>query len=192
MAQTTAGISFWVDLRKGRLSRYTIQKRVKKAIALLFRYIILISLGFVILTPLLKLAKDALTDPSALASKSSVWIPQKVSTIFFEMSMTKAVLNYWPSLCYTLATTTVLTFFQVLSTGLAAYSFARLNKGKMKIVSKILFAMVRNIYILKYLSENCKYSSLPSPNALMICLGNIWNAANATTDRADAAASARR
>ena len=47
MAQTTAGISFWVDLRKGRLSRYTIQKRVKKAIALLFRYIILISLGFV-------------------------------------------------------------------------------------------------------------------------------------------------
>ncbi len=142
MAQTTAGISFWVDLRKGRLSRYTIQKRVKKAIALLFRYIILISLGFVILTPLLKLAKDALTDPSALASKSSVWIPQKVSTIFFEMSMTKTVLNYWPSLCYTLATTTVLTFFQVLSTGLAAYSFARLNKGKMKIVSKILFAMV--------------------------------------------------
>lgn len=43
---------------------------------------------------------------------------------------------------YTLATTAVLTFFQVLSTGLAAYSFARLNKGKMKIVSKILFAMV--------------------------------------------------
>ena len=38
MAQTTAGISFWVDLRKGRLSRYTIQKRVKKTIASLFRY----------------------------------------------------------------------------------------------------------------------------------------------------------
>ena len=142
MAQTTAGISFGVDLRKGRLSRYTIQKRVKKTIASLFRYIILISLGFVILTPLLKLAKDAFTDPSALASKSSVWIPQKISTIFFDMSMTKMVLNYWPSLVYTLATTAVLTFFQVLSTGLAAYSFARLNKGKMKIVSKILFAMV--------------------------------------------------
>lgn len=116
MAQTTAGISFWVDLRKGRLSRYTIQKRVKKTIASLFRYIILISLGFVILTPLLKLAKDAFTDPSALASKSSVWIPQKISTIFFDMSMTKMVLNYWPSLVYTLATTAVLTFFQVLST----------------------------------------------------------------------------
>ena len=36
MAQTTAGISFWVDLRKGRLSRYTIQKRVKKTIASLY------------------------------------------------------------------------------------------------------------------------------------------------------------
>ena len=63
MAQTTAGISFWVDLRKGRLSRYTIQKRVKKTIASLFRYIILISLGFVILTPLLKLAKEYAASP---------------------------------------------------------------------------------------------------------------------------------
>ena len=29
MAQTTAGISFWVDLSKGGLSRYTIQMREK-------------------------------------------------------------------------------------------------------------------------------------------------------------------
>ena len=63
---------------------------------------------------------------------------------------------------------------------------------KFEVTGWIPFTMVRNMYILKYLSENWKYSSLPSPNALMICLGNNWNATNATTDRADAAASARR
>ena len=41
-AEEMAGISFWVDLRKGRLSKYTIQKKVKSFIAALFRYVILI------------------------------------------------------------------------------------------------------------------------------------------------------
>ena len=138
MAQETAGISFWVDLRKGRLSRYKIQKTVKQAIVSLFRYIILICLGFVIITPLWKLAKDALTAPGVLASKSSVWIPQQFSTMFFEMSMSKPIMDYLPSLGYTLLTTAILTVLQVVSAGLAAYSFARLKfKG-----SNILFGLV--------------------------------------------------
>lgn len=143
MAQEMAGISFWVDLRKGRLSKYTIQKHVKHIVALLFRYIILISLGFVIITPLWKLAKDALTDPSVLASKSSVWIPQKVSSTFFEMSVKKALLNYLPSLAYTIGTTIILTFLQVVSAGLAAYSFARLKfKGSGLLFGLVIFTIV--------------------------------------------------
>ena len=59
-AEEMAGISFWVDLRKGRLSKYTIQKKIKSIIAALFRYVILICLGFVVITPIWKLAKDAL------------------------------------------------------------------------------------------------------------------------------------
>lgn len=143
MAQTTAGISFWVDLRKGRLSKYTIQKRVKKFVTALFRYIILISLGFVIITPLWKLAKDALTDPAMLTNKSSIWIPQKFSTIFFEMAYTKSILDYIPSLLYTLGTTAVLTFLQVVSAGLAAYAFARLKfKGSGILFGLVIFTIV--------------------------------------------------
>lgn len=138
MAQEMAGISFWVDLRKGRLSKYTIQKHAKRTMMAIFRYVILICLGFVILTPLWTLAKDALTHPSALASKSSVWIPTRVSSIFFDMASSRTLMNYLPNLGYTIGMTIILTFLQVVSAGLAAYAFARLKfKG-----SGILFGLV--------------------------------------------------
>ena len=137
-AEEMAGISFWVDLRKGRLSKYTIQKKIKSIIAALFRYVILICLGFVVITPIWKLAKDAFTDPAMLGDKSSTWIPLKTSSLFLEMAASKSLLEYGKSLIYSLLTTAVLTFLQVLSTGLAAYSFARLKfKG-----SNILFFFV--------------------------------------------------
>ena len=137
-AEEMAGISFWVDLRKGRLSKYTIQKHVRSFFVSLFRYVILICLGFVVITPLWNLVRDAFTAPAVLGEKSSSWIPQQVSTIFMSMSISKNLMDYWPSLLYTLLTTVVLTFLQVLSTGLAAYSFARLKfKG-----SNILFFFV--------------------------------------------------
>ena len=63
---------------------------------------------------------------------------------------------------------------------------------KLEVTGWIPFTIVRNIYILKYLSENLKYRSLPLPNMLIICLGNIWKHANAIKDRAEAAPSARR
>lgn len=137
-AEEMAGISFWVDLRKGRLTKYAIQKRVRSFAVSLFRYVILICLGFVVITPIWNLLKDAFTDPSFLGDKSSVWFPRKISTIFMEMATSASIMNYWPSLLYTMLTTIVLTFLQVLSTGLAAYSFARLKfKG-----SNILFFFV--------------------------------------------------
>lgn len=137
-AQEMAGISFWVDLRKGRLTKYAIQKQVKRMIAMIFRYVILICLGFVVITPLWKLAKDAFTAPVVLGDKSSIWFPQKISTVFVGIATSKQVLDYWPNIAYTLGITVVLTFLQVLSTGLASYSFARLKfKG-----SNILFVLV--------------------------------------------------
>lgn len=137
-AQEVAGISFWVDLKKGRLTKYAIQKRVKSFFVSLLRYIILVCLGFIIISSLWTLVKDAITDPNVLTDKSSIWIPQRVSSIFLEMAWSKSLMNYLPSLAYTLGTTLVLTLLQVLSSALAAYSFARLKfKG-----SNLLFGLV--------------------------------------------------
>lgn len=137
-AQEMAGISFWVDLRKGRLTKYAVQKKVKQILSMTFRYVILICLSFVVITPLWNLVRDAFTAPAMLGDKSTSWIPQQLSTIFLDIAKTRSLMDYWPSLLYTVSTTLVLTILQVLSTGLAAYSFARLKfKG-----SNILFFFV--------------------------------------------------
>ena len=55
-----------------------------------------------------------------------------------DIARSKSLMDYWPSLAYSLFNTFILTFLQVLTTGLAAYSFARLKfKG-----SGILFFCV--------------------------------------------------
>lgn len=137
-AEEMAGISFWVDLRKGRLTKYAIQKQIKHILSMLFRYVILICLGFVVIKPLWTLAKDAYTAPTVLGDKSTMWFPPQVSSIYMDVAFSKNLMNFLPSLAYSLGTTAVLTFLQVLSTGLAAYSFARLKfKG-----SNILFFFV--------------------------------------------------
>ena len=94
-AEEMAGISFWVDLRKGRLTKYAIQKQVKRFLVSLFRYLLLVCLGFIIITPLWKLAKDAFTDPSVLSNKSSIWIPQKFSTIFVVQKSSELFAQPW-------------------------------------------------------------------------------------------------
>lgn len=137
-AETTAGISFWVDLKKGRLSKYYIQKIIRNFIMSVFRYVILICLGFIVIKPLWSLLKSAITAPAMLGDKSVMWIPQHISRIFIDMSMSQSLMNYWKSLAYTLPVTVALTALQVISAGLAAYAFARLKfKG-----SGILFFFV--------------------------------------------------
>ena len=137
-AEEMAGISFWVDLRKGRLTKYAIQKQAKRFLSMLFRYVILICLSFIVIIPLWNLVRDAFTAPAVLGDQSSAWIPQQTSKIFMEVALSKNLMNFLPNLVKTLLLTASLTFLQILSTGMAAYSFARLKfKG-----SNILFFFV--------------------------------------------------
>lgn len=113
-----------------------LKRKSTKLLFTLFRYVLLITLGFVIITPLLNLLKTASTDPSALGLKNSKWLPSALSSE--ELIVGKTLLNYWKALAYTLANTGFIVILQTFSAALAGYSFARIKfKG-----SKILFALV--------------------------------------------------
>lgn len=101
-----------------------------------FRYVLLITLGFVILTPLLKLLKTSITDPTVLGLHNSIWFPPVISTEEFIVANT--LLDYGKALGYTLLHTLIIVVLQTFSAALAGYSFARIKfKG-----SNILFALV--------------------------------------------------
>ena len=55
------------------------RKKVLNILGLIFRYVLLICLGFVILTPILKVVRSAVSDQSILGLKNSVWIPSLTS-----------------------------------------------------------------------------------------------------------------
>nr|MCR5154040.1 hypothetical protein [Lachnospiraceae bacterium] len=67
-----------VELAK-RISKYTVKKKTMSALELIFRYIILICIGFIIITPLYTNIKEALTEQSMLGLKNTAWIPPAVS-----------------------------------------------------------------------------------------------------------------
>lgn len=119
-----------------RMNKDAVKKRFKHTLAQIFRYLLLISLGFVIISPLLSLLKDAGTEHSLLGVKNSVWIPQAVSSLSFRLA--DKILKYGKSLIYSIGNTLVLVILQVLCASMAAYSFARLKfRG-----SRILFGIV--------------------------------------------------
>ncbi|HWT73324.1 MAG TPA: carbohydrate ABC transporter permease [Mobilitalea sp.] len=123
-------------LGKKKDMAYFLRKKTAGLLFIIFRYVLLITLGFVIITPLLKLLKSALTDPSALGLNNSKWFPPAVSTEAFQVA--NILINYWKALGYTLANTAFIVFLQTFSAALAGYSFARIKfKG-----SKILFGLV--------------------------------------------------
>lgn len=119
-----------------QLNPLSVRKKVSNFFLSLFRYVLLICLGFVILTPILKMVAQAVTAQSALGMKNSVWIPS--ATSLQNLYEAWLINDYAKALPYSLLNAFVLAVLQTICAALAAYSFARLKfKG-----SGILFAMV--------------------------------------------------
>ena len=49
-------------LKRSQVSKYAVRRKISHTIMSIFRYALLISLGFVIITPLLTTLKDAITS----------------------------------------------------------------------------------------------------------------------------------
>lgn len=119
-----------------QLNPLSIRKKVFNFLLALFRYVLLICLGFVILTPILKMIAQSVTAASALGMKNSIWIP--AATSLQNLWEAWLIHDYSKALPYSLLNALVLAILQTICAALAAYSFARLKfKG-----SGILFALV--------------------------------------------------
>lgn len=139
---------------KARYHKVYYKKKLMGVLGMVFRYTLLISLGFVILTPLLKLLKEALTEQSALGMKNSVWIPAEIS----DQSFLEAyhILNYAKAIVFSLLNTAVLMILQMMCAALAAYSFARLKfKGSNLLFGVVVFTIIvpsQSIMLAQYTS----------------------------------------
>lgn len=131
-----------------------IRKKTMKLLTVLFRYILLICLGFIIVTPIFKTLKEAITAQSALGLKNTAWVPPAVSL----QSLVTAwkILDYDKAIWFSMLNTAVLAILQTLCASLAAYSFARLKfKGSNILFGLVIFTIIvpsQSIMLAQYIS----------------------------------------
>ncbi len=111
-------------------------RKVAMKFTSLFRTIVFIGLSFVILFPIFQQLMLAFRSPEDINNPLIVWIPENWSVVNFTIAI--QLTQYWRSLMNTFRVSLISTIFQLASTALAGYAFARLKfKG-----SNLLFWMV--------------------------------------------------
>lgn len=91
----------------------------------ILRGFVFFGLAFIILFPIFQQVVMAIKSPDDLLDPLVNYIPQNLSTINIQIAM--KLLDYWRSLFNNVKMATLTTIFQLFSTALAGYAFARLR-----------------------------------------------------------------
>lgn len=119
----------------------SIKKGAPGAAMFAFRMILLISIGFVIIYPLLYMIVTSLVSRNGFFNSTRVWIPEAISPLFnYKTAM--ELLDYGNSLKSTLFYEIVSALIEVAACSVTAYGFARFKfKGK-SILLGVLFLTI--------------------------------------------------
>ena len=116
--------------------RSRLGKSFSPAVTAVFRMVLLISIGYVIIYPLIYMVSTSLVSRNGFFNSARVWIPEKGSPAF-NYKTAWELLNYTTSLMATLKYEIVSALIEVAACAVTAYGFARFKfKGH-----KLLFGM---------------------------------------------------
>ncbi len=103
--------------------------KVTSVLLTVFKYYILIVIGYIVLYPLLYMLSNAFKGEKALIDVSLIWIPKYLSTKWFKDAF--EIINFTDSLKRTLSLQILSAAIEVMVCSVIAYGFARFNfKGK--------------------------------------------------------------
>lgn len=118
-----------------------IKKSAPDKLMFVFRLVLLISIGFVIIYPLLYMIVTSLVSRNGFFNSTRVWIPEAISPAFNYKTAWK-LLDYGTSIISTLKYEMVSALIEVAACAVTAYGFARFNfKGK-NILVGVLFLTI--------------------------------------------------
>jgi multiple sugar transport system permease protein len=123
------------------LRKKALLHRILGKIVNVFKYVLVVGLCFVILYPLMLQLAIAFRAPTDVNNPTVLWIPGEFSIKNFQVAM--IALRYWDALRNTLILSFGVTMFQLISTSLAGYAFARLKfRGSGFFFAAALFTIV--------------------------------------------------
>lgn len=103
---------------------------LKKLAVTIFRLLILLAIGYIIIYPLFYMIVTSLKSREAFYASARVWIPNMLEPIY-NFSMAIKATDFWNGLRATFLYEIVAAFIEVISCSVVAYGFARFKfKGK--------------------------------------------------------------
>lgn len=116
------------------------KKIAAKAGVIIFRYAMLIAVGYTVLSPLFQIISNSLKNDADFMNTSVNWIP---TTAFFQNYIDAFnVMEYGKSLLNTLLIPVMSGLLQVVSCGVVAYGFARFKFPEKKIIYPFLLLTI--------------------------------------------------
>lgn len=101
-----------------------IKKKTPGVAMFIFRLILLISVGFVIIYPLIYMIVTSLVSRNGFFNSTRVWIPEAISPVF-NYKIAAEIMDYWSSLWATVRFELVSALIEVCACCVTAYGFAR-------------------------------------------------------------------
>ena len=133
------------------MSEAKAKKYLLKAIIMTLRYILMISLGVMILYPLMRMISVLFTHPRALGLVGAVWVPPRIS--FDHLQIAWGILDPARTLSYTFVHVSGLVVLSTLSAAFAGYAFARLKfrgMGLLFMLVLITFIIPNEVFTLPH------------------------------------------
>lgn len=123
-----------------RVLRYKAGTKVKGVLISLFRFLLLIAIGYVILYPLLYMISNAVRTGQSYYDPSITWITTKITYTNFLYAI--RAMNFGKAFLNTVFYELIAAILQLASCAIVAYGFARFEFKEKKILLAILFLTI--------------------------------------------------
>ena len=122
-----------------------VKKSAPNALMFIFRMVLLVSIGFVIIYPLIYMIVTSLVSRNGFFNSTRVWIPEAISPVF-NYKIAIDLMDYGNSLWATVKYELVSALIEVCACAVTAYGFARFKFKfrKMKRRKRITFITMKN------------------------------------------------
>ncbi len=135
--ETALGIRLLPDINRGK--RWG--KKARAMVFSVFRILVLLAIGFVILYPLLYMVVTSLRTKNSFLNSARIWIPEEIAFLK-NYSMAFDFLDYGNSMLSTLKLEVVSALIEVAACAVAAYGFSRFRFRGRKLLTAMLFLTI--------------------------------------------------
>lgn len=124
-----------------QIERSKLKEKSIDTAVFIIRWLLILSVGYIILFPLLQMISQSLMTQEQYTDTSVVWVPKKLSIVNFEVAW--ETLEYPKTFLWTVIVNIVSALIQVFTCAFTAYGFSRFNfKGKNIFMALLIFSII--------------------------------------------------